>query len=71
MRMVLTFGFVEPPQKSQPSDRVVDKACSRLGDADLLHLRAFGCDQIAVTASICEGRTVPPSFSFRRRTKLN
>jgi hypothetical protein len=37
------------------------------------HLRAFGCDQIAVTASICERRTPPPSFffRFRKRTKLN
>ena len=41
-----------------------------LGDADRSHLRAFGFDQIAVTASICERRTPPPSFS-RRRTKLN
>src|SRR5580693_1027223 len=42
-----------------------------LGDADRSHLRAFGCDQTAVTASICERPTLLSSFSFRRRTKLN
>jgi hypothetical protein len=31
MRMVLTLGFVEPPQEAQPSDRVSDEARFRFG----------------------------------------
>jgi hypothetical protein len=30
MAMAGLVGFVEPAEKAQPSDRVVDKACSRL-----------------------------------------
>ena len=53
MRMMLSFGFVEPAQKAQPLDAAADKACSRpWHDADRLHLRPFGCDQIVATASI-------------------
>ena len=31
MRMVLTFGFIEPTQEAQPLNAATDKACSRLG----------------------------------------
>ena len=61
MRMAVMFGFVEPSQKAQPLDSVTDKAVRALGDADRSHLRAFGCDQIAATASIC-GRLHPVAF---------
>jgi hypothetical protein len=42
------------PRKRNHRTAWLTKRVLALGDADRSHLRAFGCDQIAVTASICE-----------------
>jgi len=61
---------VASEKRSQCIPRLTKRALD-LDDADRSHLRSLGCDQIVVTASICEGRTLLPSLRFRRRTKLN